>query len=175
MEKRKIIVQGSEVRLAKKDNIDFICLTDIVKAGDADPHDTIKNYLRNKGNINFLGVWESVHSEQFNIEGFNNIKFKTGDNNFTLSVSQWIKETNAVGVFTERGKYGGTYAHEEIAIQFSTWFSAEFYVYFIKAFKQLAELEDKSTHFFLDKIFNNSLENNRIAAELLNKKIKKAK
>ena len=166
MAKSKIDVQGKQVRILKGDSFDFICLSDIAKAGGADPNDTLKNYLRNKSNINFLGVWESVHNDSFDEEGFNSIKLRTGDNNFTLSVTEWIKKTKAHGMKTERGRFGGTYAHEEIAIQFATWFSPEFYVYFIKAFKKLAEAENRTAQFFLDKIFDNSLENNRLAKEL---------
>ena len=176
MAKAKIEVQGKEIRIIKGEKFDFICLSDIAKAGGADPNDTLKNYLRNKGNINFLGVWESVHNEQFDSEGFNSIKLRTGDNNFTLSVTEWLNKTNAFGMQTKRGRYGGTFAHEEIAIQFATWFSPEFYVYFIKAFKSLAADQNKTSQFFLDKILNNSLENSQYVETILElQKSKKGK
>ena len=166
MAKAKIDVQGKEIRIIKGAPFDYVCLSDIAKAGGANPNDTLKNYLRNKSNINFLGIWESVHNENFNEQGFKDIKFRTGDNNFTLSVTEWIKKTNACGMKSQRGKYGGTYAHEEIAIQFATWFSPEFYVYFIKAFKNLAAAENRTAQFFLDKIFDNTLESNQLAKDL---------
>ena len=167
MAKETIQVKGKDVRILKGKDFDFICLTDIINAANANPNDTLKNYLRNKGNINFLGVWESVHNNDFNKVGFDLIRMRTGDNNFTLSFSEWVSKTGAIGVKSEKGRYGGTYAHEEIAIQFTTWFSPEFYVYFIKAFKRMAELEKQSTQFFLDKLLTNSLENANLAQSIL--------
>ncbi len=83
----------------------------------------------NKSNINFLGEWEAANSvKNFNKVGFDLIKYRTGDSNFSMSISEWVKQTQAIGIVSEKGKYGGVYAHKEVAIQFTTWFNAAFYV-----------------------------------------------
>lgn len=167
MEKKKINIRGQEVKIVKGDDFDFICLTDIVKVGGGNPQSVLENYLRNKGNINFMGAWETLYNEKFNTPGFEGIRNRTGDNDFYLSFGEWKKQTGAVGIYTEKGKYGGTYAHDEIAIQFSNWFNPLVYIHFIKAFKELAAIEKKSTQFYLNKIFNNTLEANQLTKFLI--------
>ena len=169
MAKQTIDVQGHAIRLLQEDSLHYICITDIVKSDPkvSTPNDVIKNYLRNNNNVKFLAVWEAVHNDDFNANGYNRIKRDIGDSNYTLSVSEWIRETNAVGLKSFAGRYGGTYAHEEIAIQFTTWFNPEFYVYFIKEFKRMAEEERRSLLWYLDKITTNALENATLAQSVI--------
>ena len=169
MDKQKFSVRGHDIRILEEDGYKYICLTDIAKADPRvkQPNDVIKNYLRNNNNVKFLAVWESVHNPDFKTVGYDRIKKDTGDNNFTLSVAEWIRETDALGIKSFPGRYGGTYAHEEIAIQFTTWFSPEFYVYFIKAFRHLAENEAQSLLWYMEKITTNALENADLAQTII--------
>ncbi len=141
MEKVKIDVQGTEVRMRKMERGDFICLTDIAKTSDQPTDYTIRNWLRNRGTIEFLGVWEGIHNENFNPAGFDGIRMKTGLNNFSPSAGDWVTQTNAIGIESTAGRYGGTFAHFDIAIHFCNWLSPEFYAYFIEQFRQLKESE----------------------------------
>lgn len=141
MEKVKIDVQGAEVRMRKMERGDFICLTDIAKTSDQPTDYTIRNWLRNRGTIEFLGVWEGIHNENFNPAGFDGIRIKTGLNNFSPSATDWVAQTNAIGIESSAGRYGGTFAHFDIAIHFCNWLSPEFYAYFIEQFRQLKESE----------------------------------
>lgn len=167
MKKQKIQIKGQEVRIIKGDKFDLVCLTDIVKAGGANPQSVLENYLRNKGNINFIGAWETLYNENFNTLGFEGIRNRIGDNDFYLSFGEWKKKTDAIGIHVEKGRYGGTYAYDEIAIQFSNWFNPLVYIHFIKAFKELAAIEHKTTQFYLNKIFNNTLEANQLTQFLI--------
>lgn len=141
MEKVKIDVQGTEVRMRKMERGDFICITDIAKTSDQPTDYTIRNWLRNRGTIEFLGVWEGIHNENFNPAGFDGIRMKTGLNNFSPSATDWVAQTNAIGIESTAGRYGGTFAHFDIAIHFCNWLSPEFYAYFIEQFRQLKESE----------------------------------
>jgi len=165
--KQKIKIAGQEVRIIKGERFDLVCLTDIVKAGKGNPQSVLENYLRNKGNVNFMGTWEALYNESFNTLGFEGIRNRTGDNDFYLSFGEWKARTDAIGIHIEKGRYGGTYAHDEIAIQFSNWFNPLVYIHFIKAFKELAQIERKSTQFYLNKIFSNSLETAQYSKFLL--------
>ena len=136
MGKKKIFVKGQEVRLLETAQGEFFCLTDIAKTGTGAPRDIIKNYLRNRGTVNFLGLWEQMHNIDFNVVEFDHIKSKTGDNNFALSSSEWINKTGAIGIQSTAGRYGGTYAHKDITIHFTTWYSTEFYLYLVKEFQR---------------------------------------
>lgn len=172
MSKQVIEVEGSKIRLLQEEGLNYICLTDIVRSDPkvSSPNDIIKNYLRNNNNVKFLAVWEGVHNSDFDMKGYHRIKRDTGDSNYTLSVSEWIRETSAIGLKSFSGRYGGTYAHEEIAIQFTTWFSPEFYVYFIKEFKRMAEQEQRALLWYLNKISNNALENAALAQNAIEHK-----
>ncbi len=123
---------------------DFICLTDMAKGLEGDPRDYIRNWLRNGSTIEFLGVWEKVHNKKFNVVEFHHIKSEFTSNTFLMSTKKWIARTGAVGLQAKAGRYGGTYAHSDIAIQFATWLSPEFYVYLVKEFQRLKikEAED---------------------------------
>ncbi len=141
MAKAFITVQGIEVRMRNTGQGDFICLTDIAKSSDQPTDYTIRNWLRNRGTIEFMGVWEAIHNENFNPAGFDGIRMKTGLNNFSPSATDWVGQTSAIGIESSAGRYGGTFAHFDIAIHFCNWLSPEFYAYFIDQFRQLKESE----------------------------------
>lgn len=135
--KETLDVRGNEVSIIKDDLGDYICLTDMVKGQETPPGEYIRRWLRSGPTIEFLGVWEKVHNKgQFNLVLWNQIKSQSTNNAFVLSVKRWL-ETGAIGLRATAGRYGGTYAHFDIAIHFANWFSAEFYVYLIKDYQRL--------------------------------------
>ena len=136
---KKISVLGNEISVVKKGNDDFISLTDMLKAKDGDFF--ISDWLRNRNTVEFLGIWESVNNPDFNYGEFSIIKSQAGLNNYKISVKEWENKTNAIGLKATAGRYGGTYAHIDIAFEFGMWISAEFKVYLIKEFKRLKEDE----------------------------------
>ena len=136
---KKIIVQGNEITIFKKGKEDFVSLTDMLKAKDGDFF--ISDWLRNRNTVEFLGIWESVNNPDFNYGEFAIIKTQAGLNNYKISVKEWERKTNAIGLRATAGRYGGTYAHIDIAFEFGMWISAEFKVYLIKEFKRLKEEE----------------------------------
>jgi len=137
--KNKIIVQNQEISIVKDD---YISLTDIAKSKNNDePKDVVKNWLRNKNTIEFLGLWEKINNSNFKGVEFDTFKNEAGSNSFTLSPSKWSKITNAIGIFTKAGRYGGTYAHKDIAFEFASWISAEFKLFLIKEFQRLKNNE----------------------------------
>lgn len=136
----KLNVLGIEISYYKKNNNDYISLTDMLKAKDGDFF--ISDWLRNRNTVEFLGIWESVFNPTFNYGGFAIIKSQAGLNNYKISVKDWVKKTNAVGLKATAGRYGGTYAHKDIAFEFGMWISAEFKVYLIKEFQRLKEDEN---------------------------------
>lgn len=142
---RKIIVQGIEIITFKKQSDDFISLTDIARyKGVIETDDVIKNWLRNRSTIEFLGLWEKLNNPKFKPVEFDGFKYEAGSNNFVLSTSKWIAATNAIGIFVKRGRYdSGTFAHKDIAFEFASWISSEFKLYLIKEFQRLQEEENK--------------------------------
>jgi len=135
----KVIVQEQEVSIGKND---YISLTDIAKSKNSDePKDVVKNWLRNKNTIEFLGLWEKINNPSFKGVEFDTFKNEAGLNSFTLSPSKWAEKTNAIGIVTKAGRYGGTYAHKDIAFEFASWISAEFKLFLIKEFQRLKEDE----------------------------------
>ncbi|WP_052599940.1 KilA-N domain-containing protein [Aureispira sp. CCB-QB1] len=138
---KKIIIQDKEIGLISNSAGDFICLTDMVRGLEGDPRDYIRNWLRTGSTLEFLGVWEKVHNPSFNVVEFHHIKTEFIKNTFLMSTKKWIARTNATGLQAKAGRYGGTYAHSDIAIQFATWLSPEFYVYMIKEFQRLKAQE----------------------------------
>jgi hypothetical protein len=139
---KTIMVQDTKVSI-KKD--DFISLTDIAKAKNPDePKDVVKNWLRSKTTIEFLGLWEQINNENFKGVEFDTFKNEAGSNSFTLSPTKWIKETNAIGLISSAGRYGGTFAHKDIAFEFASWVSAEFKLFLLKEFQRLKENEIKN-------------------------------
>lgn len=140
MVKNSIIsVQGVEISITKNNKEDYICITDMVgaKNGNSRAADVIKNQIRNRSTIEFLGTWEKVYNPDFKVEEFDHFKKEAGLPTFTLSVSSWVEKTNAIGIISKKGKYGGTYAHKDIAFEFGTAISPVFKLYLIKEFQRL--------------------------------------
>lgn len=132
-------VVNNKIRIVKVGNINYISLTDLAKyQNSSDPSFTIKNWLRRINTINYIGLWEKIHNQNFNLVEFDQIKIKYGRNSFAMSPSQWIKRTNAIGIISKGGRYSiGTYAHPDIAFEFASWLSPEFKLYLIKEFERL--------------------------------------
>ncbi len=137
---RKINVEGTEISLYTQAETDYISITDISKGFESGVS-SIESWFRNRNTVEFLGVWEQLNNPNFNSVGFDGIKEKVGLNTFKLSAKKWIAETNAVGIQAKAGRYGGTYAHKDIAIQFGYWLSPKFQLYLIKEFQRLKEEE----------------------------------
>jgi hypothetical protein len=131
----KIEVKGTVITILKDGEQDFISLTDMLKAKDGDFF--ISDWLRNRNTVEFLGIWESVYNPNFNYGEFATIKSQAGLNSYKISVKEWVEKTNAIGLRATAGRYGGTYAHADIAFEFGMWISAEFKVYLIKEFQRL--------------------------------------
>ena len=136
-------VQGIEIALTTINEEDFICITDIVKAkgGDARAADIIKNWIRNRSTIEFLGTWETLYNPNFKVVEFDHFRKEAGLPTFTRSFSNWIEKTGAIGIISKAGRYGGTYAHKDIAFEFCSAISPMFKLYVIKEYQRLVELE----------------------------------
>lgn len=134
-------VNDHSVNVTKVDGEDYICLTDMAKAYGADR--VIDNWLRNKNTIDFLGVWERYNNPDFNFLEFEGIKNVAGLNRFTMSAKQWVHTVNARGIVAKAGRYGGTYAHRDIAFEFGTWLSPEFRLLIITEYQRLKAVETK--------------------------------
>ena len=137
---RKIMVKGITIGISSYSDNDYICLTDMVKAFE-DGNGLIDNWLRNRNTVEFLGIWERIHNQNFNSVEFDGIKTQVGLNRFRLSSKQWIESTNAIGIIAHAGRYGGTYAHKDIAYHFGMWLSPEFHLLIVKEFQRLKEDE----------------------------------
>ena len=125
----KIEVKGTEIAVFSQGDMDFISLTDMLRAKDGEFF--IADWLRNRNTVEFLGIWEQVHNPAFNYGGFATIRSQAGLNSYRLSVKEWVAQTNAIGLVAKAGRYGGTYAHKDIAFEFGMWISAEFKIYLI--------------------------------------------
>jgi len=140
----KINVKGREIVIFNKDDEDYICITDIARYKNSDrTDDLVRNWLRNRNTIEFLGIWEQLNNPFFKPVEFDGFRKQAGLNSFTLTPSQWIEKTNAIGIISKQGRYGGTYAHKDIAFEFASWISVEFKLYLIKEFQRLKEEEQK--------------------------------
>lgn len=140
--KVSIDVQGTAVTVLRHAGDDYICLTDIAKFKNPDhSDDVIRNWLRNRSTIEFLGVWERLNNSMFNPVEFDGIRTQAGLNSFVLTPKRWIEKTGAVGLASSAGRYGGTYAHRDIAFEFASWVSVEFKLYLIKEFQRLKDEE----------------------------------
>ncbi len=140
----KINVSNTDITIVKVNETDYISLTDIARYRDHERSDYIlQNWLRNRSTIEFIGLWESFNNPNFNSIEFDGIKNIAGSNSFSLTPKRWIETTNAIGIVSKTGRYGGTYAHKDIAFEFATWLSAEFKFYLIKEFQRLKEEEQK--------------------------------
>ncbi|MFA6545463.1 MAG: KilA-N domain-containing protein [Limisphaerales bacterium] len=141
--RRTIEVQGASVAVLSQNQQDVFCLTDIAKYKNPDhPDDVIRNWLRSRSTVEFLGVWERLNNPGFNPVEFDGIRMQTGLNSFVLTPKQWIEKTGAVGLTSSAGRYGGTYAHKDIAFEFASWVSVEFKLYLIREFQRLKDEEN---------------------------------
>ena len=139
---KKITVQGSEITVFQNNDIDFISLTDMTsnfKEGSG----LIGKWITNKNTLEYLGIWEKINNKDFNYPEFGVIEQEAGTNRFIMSAGQWVKRTNAIGLIVKAGRYGGTYAHKDIAFHFAMWLSPEFQIYIVKEFQRLKESEAK--------------------------------
>lgn len=140
----KIEVEGSEISVVKNQNEDYVSLTDMAKFKNAENTGlVISHWLSTRFAIDFLGIWEQINNPDFNLTEFSNIRFNAGSNGYVLSAKQWIERTNAIGIISSAGRYGGTYAHKDIAFEFGSWLSPEFKYYLIREYQRLKEEEQK--------------------------------
>ena len=151
--KSTLEVQGTEITVMSHPAGDFISLTDMLKAKDGDFF--ISDWLRNRNTVEFLGIWERIHNPDFNYGEFATIKSQAGLNSYKISVKDWVAKTHAIGLRATAGRYGGTYAHQDIAFEFGMWISPEFKVYLIKEFQRLKE--DENSRFSLAWNLNRTL------------------
>ena len=141
----KIVVQKTEITVVSFNSQDYISLTDMANAKESASRaaDIIKNWIKNRYTIEFLGTWEMIHNPNFKVVEFDHFKSKAGLPNFVMSVSDWIERTNAIGIIVKKGKYGGTYAYRDIAFEFGSAISVTFKLYLIEEFQRLKEAEQK--------------------------------
>ena len=154
----KLVVRGTEINVQwnlKRD--DFLSLTDIAKIKDNDnPRYIIQNWMRNRNTVEFLAVWEEFHNSDFNRVQFEAVRSEAGLNRFVMTPTKWIEQTNAIGIVSKAGRYGGgTYAHSDIAMVFATWISLEFQLYIMKDYRRLKQ--DENSRFSLDWNLNRAL------------------
>ncbi|NCO12372.1 MAG: DNA-binding protein [Candidatus Pacebacteria bacterium CG_4_10_14_3_um_filter_34_15] len=140
---QRIVVKNTNIVFFTQKDEDYISLTDIAKYKNKhEAKDVVKNWLKNKNTIEFLGLWEKINNTEFKGVEFDSFKFESGSNSFTLSPTKWIKATNAIGIISKSGHGGGTFAHKDIAFEFASWISSEFKLYLIKEFQRLKEKEN---------------------------------
>lgn len=137
----KINVNGTEINVVSRNNADYICITDMLKAKDGEFF--VTDWLRNRNTLEYIGTWENVYNPNFNLDGFEEIIKKAGLNSFKISVKEFVEKTNAVSISARSGRYGGTYAHEDIAFEFAMWISPQFKIYVVKEFQRLKADEQK--------------------------------
>ena len=132
------MVIGTEIAISNRGETDYISLTDIARHRDAERSDYIlQNWLRNRSTIEFIGLWEQLNNQSFNSIEFDGFKNLAGSNSFSLTPKRWIESTNAIGIVSKTGRYGGTFAHKDIAFEFASWISSEFKLYLITEFQRL--------------------------------------
>ena len=150
---------------------EFISLTDIARYKSDEPKDVIKNWMRSKDTIEFLGLWEKLHNSNFKGVEFDSFRNQAGSNAFTMSPTKWIETTGAIGIVSKSGRYGGTFAHSDIAFEFASWISAEFKLYIIKDYKRLKA--DENSRFSLNWNLNREISklNYRIHTDAIKEKL----
>lgn len=141
--KSEINVEGFAITILSGRTDDYVCLTDMAKFKDYRSGVVVQNWLTTKYTVQFIGAWEQLHNQNFNVLEFQYIRNEVGSNGFIVSPSMWIEKTGAIGIRSSAGRYGGTYAHKDIAFEFATWLSPEFKLYLIKEFQRLKEDENK--------------------------------
>ncbi|MEM7179696.1 MAG: KilA-N domain-containing protein [Spirochaetota bacterium] len=174
----KLDVQGNQVHVIIVDKKEYVSITDIAKHRNKEaPADVVKNWLRNKSTIEFLGVWELLNNPTFKLVEFDQFKNEAGSNHFVLSPQKWIDTTMAKGMISKSGRYGGTYAHQDIAFEFASWISPTFKLYLIKEFQRLKEIEKEKLGWDIKrnlasinyKIHTNAIKNNLIPKKVSGK------
>jgi len=135
----KITVEDKIISITKQNEGDYICLTDMVR--DEEGSDHIRNWMRNRNTVEFIGLWETLHNPDFKGVEFDRFRNEAGLNSFNLTPKKWIETTNAIGIISESGRYGGTYAHKDLAFEFGAWISPMFKLLLIKEFQRLKEIE----------------------------------
>ena len=139
-----ITIKDVNIRTIKVDGVDYISLTDIAKQKNTtDPNGVIANWMRNRNTIEFLGLWETLYNPNFNPLEFEGFRNQAGLNAFTLSPTQWIEATHAIGIVTQAGRYGGTYARSDIAFKFANWVAVEFELYLVMEYQRMKAAEQK--------------------------------
>ncbi|MCL2028425.1 MAG: KilA-N domain-containing protein [Bacteroidales bacterium] len=174
---KKISVQNTEITVITVENEDYICLTDIAHS-QMEEHIIIK-WLSLKGTIEYIGEWEALFNPDFNCTEFGTIRNAAGSSNFVLSVKQWIQKTNAIGITAKAGRYGGTYAHKDIALHFGMWISPRFQLLLVKEFQRLKQDEQKALGWSAKRelakinyhIHTSAIKRNLIPTELLSQQI----
>lgn len=139
----KIVVQDTNITIISVNGDDYISLTDLARHKTDEPNVVIANWMRNRNTIEYLGVWEMLYNPDFKPIEFEGFKMQAGLNAFTLSPKKWIEATNAIGIIAKSGRYGGTFAHKDIAFKFASWISVEFELYIVKEFQRLKSEEQK--------------------------------
>ena len=138
---KKLIVKDTEITITQIESEDYICITDMLKARDGDFF--VTDWLRNTNTLEYIGTWEKVYNPNFNFEEFKELTSRSGLNNFKISVKEFVEKTNAISITAKAGRYGGTYAHKDIAFEFAMWISPEFKIYIVKEFQRLKNDEQK--------------------------------
>ena len=140
---KKLCVQGLDIVLYQNENEDYISLTDIARHKDAEhTDDIVKNWMRNRNTIELLGFWETIYNPDFKPVEFDGFRKQAGLNSFVMTPKRWIEATNGIGIISKSGRYGGTFAHKDIALEFASWISIEFKLYIIKEFQRLKDEEN---------------------------------
>jgi len=139
MAKKKIEVDNKIISIETKENDEYICLTDMVRGDEGSDH--IRNWLRNRNTVEFIGLWETLHNPNFKGVEFDRFRKEAGLNSFNLTPKKWINATNAIGIYSKSGRYGGTYAHKDLAFEFGSWISPMFKLLLLKEFQRLKEQE----------------------------------
>jgi hypothetical protein len=135
----KIEVENKVISIINQNGEDYICLTDMVRGKEGEDH--IRNWMRNRNTVEFIGLWETLHNQDFKPVEFDTFRKQSGLNSFNLTPKKWIESTGAIGIFSKSGRYGGTYAHKDIAFEFGSWISPMFKLLLIKEFQRLKEIE----------------------------------
>lgn len=134
-----IEVENKIISIVKQNDKDYICLTDMAKGEEGSDH--IRNWMRNRNTVEFIGLWETLHNPNFKPVEFDTFRKQAGLNNFNLTPKKWVESTNAIGIIAQSGRYGGTYAHKDLAFEFGAWISPMFKLLLIKEFQRLKEAE----------------------------------
>ena len=173
----KITVKNTEINITKINDEDYICITDMLKAKDGEFF--VTDWLRNRNTLEYIGTWESVYNPEFDYNEFSQITNKSGLNSFKISVKEFVERTRAISITAKAGRYGGTYAHKDIAFEFAMWISPQFKIYIVKEFQRLKNEEQKQLGWSAKRelakinyrIHTDAIKNNLIPEELTSKQM----